>query len=388
MNSTGQVAAGAGTPMPASGDTLKQMPLSRPSAGSGHGSFWYHKVKQHSPIEEQEKFLLASDHPDTGAGTRDTSPPPQPHTFYESRSPPTISKPHSSPISSARNRYLERDYDLGRRPSSRDVRHTLIVGIIILMSLLFVLLFGFLCPVKGHSKTSICTTAACVHAASGILYNLDPSYPQLDPCTNFDSYVCGGFRQLHDLRPDQGQMFTGTLMSENSQTILRHILEGDISKVPSVDRDNFEKLLADYEACTDEKTINSLGLEPLRAMVDEVKKSFPVSSVSAHHGMANATSKDLTETILYMTNVGISALVAIGVGVSKHPSHLWPGQKKSNRFIPCSFKFALSLHNLILTVAGTKSAYLQLAGRRQVSGNPGYLHFVVKSHRLAQQGVL
>ena len=68
-------------------------------------------------------------------------------------------------------------------------------------------------------------TPACVHASSEILYNLSPKFTDIDPCTDFEELVCGGWKERHDLRPDQGDAFTGTIMSENSQLLLRHILE-------------------------------------------------------------------------------------------------------------------------------------------------------------------
>jgi endothelin-converting enzyme len=71
----------------------------------------------------------------------------------------------------------------------------------------------------------MCTTPACVHAASEILYNLSPDYQALNPCTDFERLVCEGWDDRHDLRPDQGDAFTGTTMAENSQMLLRHILE-------------------------------------------------------------------------------------------------------------------------------------------------------------------
>jgi len=76
-----------------------------------------------------------------------------------------------------------------------------------------------------NNKTNLCLTPACVHAASEILYNLSPQYKQLDACDNFEELVCGGWRDRHDLRADQGDAFTGTIMSEKSQMLLRHILE-------------------------------------------------------------------------------------------------------------------------------------------------------------------
>jgi endothelin-converting enzyme len=79
-----------------------------------------------------------------------------------------------------------------------------------------------------------CLTPSCIHASSEILHNLDPNYKELDPCTDFRQLTCGGWDERHDLRPDQGDAFTGTIMEEESQTLLRHILEApypDESKV-------------------------------------------------------------------------------------------------------------------------------------------------------------
>lgn len=90
---------------------------------------------------------------------------------------------------------------------------------------------------KPSTKATVCMTPACVHASSEILYNLSPEYKEIDPCTDFEELVCGGWGDRHDLRPDQGDAFTGTIMSENSQMLLRHILEApypDESKVGHV----------------------------------------------------------------------------------------------------------------------------------------------------------
>lgn len=82
----------------------------------------------------------------------------------------------------------------------------------------------------AHQESDICLTPACVHAASELLYNLSPQYKELDACTNFEELVCGGWRERHDLRPDQGDAFTGTIMAETSATLLRHILEAPYPK--------------------------------------------------------------------------------------------------------------------------------------------------------------
>jgi endothelin-converting enzyme len=86
------------------------------------------------------------------------------------------------------------------------------------------------CKVSHVAKSKLCLTPACVHAASEILYNLSPNYKELDPCNDFEELVCGGWRDRHDLRADQGDAFTGTIMNENSELLLRHILEAPYPK--------------------------------------------------------------------------------------------------------------------------------------------------------------
>lgn len=174
--------------------------------------------------------------------------------------------------------------------------------------------------VSEPASPSICTTPACVHASSEILYNLSPNYKDIDPCTDFEEMVCGGWRERHDLRPDQGDAFTGTIMAENSQLLLRHILEAPYPKSSrhsffspmqlaaashSVDEDNFDKMTSAYKACVDEETIKELGVAPLAKIVDEIKSAYPASTRSG-----NA----LSDTILLLARYGVSGLVASGTG--------------------------------------------------------------------------
>ncbi|KAK0702357.1 hypothetical protein B0H67DRAFT_500455 [Lasiosphaeris hirsuta] len=169
----------------------------------------------------------------------------------------------------------------------------------------------------------ICLTPACIHAASEILYNLSPNYQDLDPCTDFEELVCGGWRDRHDLRPDQGDAFTGTIMSENSQLLLRHILEAPypnasrhsffspmqlVTSGRSADVANFEKLTSAYNACLDEPTIQKIGISPLSDIVNQIEKAF-----ARARGSGNA----LADAVLLLAKYGISALVSPGAGADE-----------------------------------------------------------------------
>lgn len=76
--------------------------------------------------------------------------------------------------------------------------------------------------IQHKDAVDVCTTPACVQASDFILRNLDPGLTadasthalefgtaSINPCTEFDQFVCGGFRKRYDLREDQGDMYTG-----------------------------------------------------------------------------------------------------------------------------------------------------------------------------------
>jgi Peptidase family M13 len=214
---------------------------------------------------------------------------------------------------------------------SRNAKHILIACLLALLTLLVSIAISFLFHHKSQKTSSICQSAACVHAASEILYNLDPNHAKLDACTRFDRMVCGGWEQRHDLRPDQGDMFTGTIMAENSKTILRHILEQPSSNSLSTpaDQDNFNKLKDDYDACMSENALRSIGTKPLDGVLDHIKMSFPVTvdriskdafprlESSFQKGMIFDGSSQLTDTMLFLIKLDITAFLSFWVGVSK-----------------------------------------------------------------------
>ncbi|KPI34534.1 Endothelin-converting enzyme 1 [Cyphellophora attinorum] len=171
-------------------------------------------------------------------------------------------------------------------------------------------------------SAEVCTTPACVHAASELLYNLSPEYKDLDACTNFEELVCGGWKERHDLRPDQGDAFTGTIMSENSQLLLRHILEASYPKdsshsefspvrllatEASADEDNFKKLQDGYNACLDEATIKEAGTKPLEEILSKIRELYKVDEPCP-------SGEDIAKTVLYLSELGVTALVTAGTG--------------------------------------------------------------------------
>ncbi|KAF2443913.1 peptidase family M13 [Karstenula rhodostoma CBS 690.94] len=171
---------------------------------------------------------------------------------------------------------------------------------------------------EDSDSSKLCLTPACVHAASEILYNLSPNYKELDPCDDFEELVCGGWRDRHDLRPDQGDAFTGTIMNENSELLLRHILDSSYPKASqhsyfspmnlmankkSIDEENFDKMKAAYDACLDEDKIKGVGAGPLLEVLDGIKNTYTADKA--------ASPKDV---ILLLAKYGVSALITAGTG--------------------------------------------------------------------------
>jgi len=160
-------------------------------------------------------------------------------------------------------------------------------------------------PVRP-SRANVCTTTACIHISSEILRNLSPRYKDLNPCTDFEELVCGGWKQRHDPRSDQGSTSTGEIMDDNNQRLLRRILESSYPKTDlspthltassrAADEDNFDKLTTAYEACMGEPAIKELGIRPLVAFLERVK---PLS---------------LSDGVLFLARYGVSALVTFSV---------------------------------------------------------------------------
>ncbi|KAL4921881.1 hypothetical protein BDW62DRAFT_98133 [Aspergillus aurantiobrunneus] len=148
---------------------------------------------------------------------------------------------------------------------------------------------------------TICQAPECIDAASEILGSLDPNYADIDPCTDFDQYVCGGWREKHDMRSDQGAIFSGTFMQETSQARLRHLLETSEPSSPD-DSHIFEKLKAGYKACLDEVAVKQRGTEPLKKMLEDFEKIYRLGT------SLEGSETGLTDAVQYLLKSGIRAL--------------------------------------------------------------------------------
>lgn len=125
-------------------------------------------------------------------------------------------------------------------------------------------------------------------------------------------------------------------MSENSELLLRHILESPYPKSSQVriieaafthtsadnskqhsyfspmnlgvfkksaDEENFDKMKSAYDACLDENSIKNADIGPLLHVLDQIKETYPGNN-----------TKDVKDAIRLLTKYGVSSLISAGTG--------------------------------------------------------------------------
>ena len=175
-----------------------------------------------------------------------------------------------------------------------------------------------------------CLSPGCVTAAAEILQNMSPKYEDIDPCTDFDSYVCEGWDEKHDMRADQEALSTAALMSENAQQILRHVIESgyDMSSETAVAMEDddeiiFNKLSDGYYACMNETLLQERSSEPLREIGKRVEELYlglhPQQDYDddisySRKALLPGGPDKLTAVLNYLTDIGVESMLSMYVG--------------------------------------------------------------------------
>ena len=74
---------------------------------------------------------------------------------------------------------------------------------------------------SAESARPLCTTKACVTAASSILNSLDES---IDPCEDFYQYACGGWIRSHPIPSGESRWDTFGVLRRKNQLVLKNLL--------------------------------------------------------------------------------------------------------------------------------------------------------------------
>ncbi|KAI0889720.1 Metalloprotease [Annulohypoxylon maeteangense] len=161
------------------------------------------------------------------------------------------------------------------------------------------------------TNSSLCLTDACIKASSTLYSNLSPNYQNIDPCTNFEEMVCGGFRERYALSETTSSVSEQTLFTLANYVFMKNILEApydtSLGTNPSVDEMNFEKLVKGYNTCLNETAITELGVQPLVTFLGNITEIFPVTTAEYKSNKAFGPSdyESFSDAITHLFQYGM-----------------------------------------------------------------------------------
>jgi endothelin-converting enzyme len=143
------------------------------------------------------------------------------------------------------------------------------------------------------------------------------NYTGVDPCTDFDVYACDGYSKSHEFRTDQSFISPMTDLAGSHRDRLHAALESPYSKNNTLvgaalafDEANFNKIKEVYDTCMNESAIQTYGIAPLKALLDEFEAVYPRTVLK------NMTvSSNLTSALVWLSQRSINALINASPGV-------------------------------------------------------------------------
>ncbi|UPL03846.1 hypothetical protein LCI18_014780 [Fusarium solani-melongenae] len=170
----------------------------------------------------------------------------------------------------------------------------------------------------SYGESSLCTTPACIHIASEILGNFALNYTEIDPCTDFDQYVCGNWAARNEIPAGQTRTNGISVTRDFVLSAVKRILESpyptgkdagwitvNLTKEQSrADKENFAKIQDAYNVCMNYTAIEEEDLSVLSAFVETVVDVFPAIEESGKNE-THDYSKELGETLVLFESLGI-----------------------------------------------------------------------------------
>src|ERR1051325_7296063 len=114
----------------------------------------------------------------------------------------------------------------------------------------------------------------------------------VDPCVDFYTYSCGGWRTHNPIPPDQAAWSVYGKLTDDNQRFLWGILQEAAQATPQ--RSAVQQKIGDmFASCMDESAIEKLGATPLRGHLDSIAgmtsvKDLPSVLAPLHQAAGNA----------------------------------------------------------------------------------------------------
>ncbi|KAG9326904.1 hypothetical protein KVV02_001428 [Mortierella alpina] len=184
----------------------------------------------------------------------------------------------------------------------------------------------------------VCISEKCLGLAESILSDMDIN---VDPCANFNDYVCGGFVEREQV--PAGTLSTNyiSLITDRNNRALLSIMDPNMS-TPATSRtaaandptvlENLRKIHDLYTGCMDENQLANLGRDPLLKQVERLLQIFPVPDSAFDGSLASplfnpkvpvsdqATSRSLplnktalAHALAYFNRLGLPSMNSISV---------------------------------------------------------------------------
>uniref|UniRef100_A0A672YXG9 Neprilysin n=1 Tax=Sphaeramia orbicularis TaxID=375764 RepID=A0A672YXG9_9TELE len=92
------------------------------------------------------------------------------------------------------------------------------IGLITIVSLLFIVIVALIILFATQKTDEICTTADCTQSASRLIENMDGT---VDPCDNFYQYACGGWLKKNIIPETSSRYSTFDILRDELEVILK-----------------------------------------------------------------------------------------------------------------------------------------------------------------------